>query len=63
MVTYYRIIIASSGETVANSLPTKEIASEVLHFKQLDYPTQGLEIESYSVSQIRPGLGRDPDLH
>lgn len=32
-------------------------------FLQADAPTNELEIESYTQSTVKPGFGRDPDLH
>ena len=64
MVTYYRIIDRDlCGQILANSVPTLEQAQEILHFLQKDYPDADLEIESYLVSAVKPGFGRDPDLH
>jgi len=64
MVTYYRVIDNSRcGQILANAVPTQEQAQEILHFLQKDYPSADLEIESYQQSTVRPGFGRDPDLH
>ena len=64
MVTYYRVIDTSKcGQILANSVPTLEQAQEILHFLEKDYPGTKLEIESYQVSGVKPGFGRDPDLH
>ena len=64
MVTYYRISDrARCGQILANNIPDLTQAQEILHFLELDYPDCDLEIESYEVSQVKPGFGRDPDLH
>ena len=64
MVTYYRVIDTSRcGQILANAVPTQEQAQEILHFLEKDYPGTKLAIESYQVSGVKPGFGRDPDLH
>lgn len=64
MVTFYRIIdTAHCGQILAESIPTQEQAQEVLHFLELDHPEIELAIESYTKSTVKPGFGRDPDLH
>ena len=64
MVTYYRIIDRDAcGQILANAIPDLVQAQEILHFLQKDYPEADLQIESYSKSAVRPGFGRDPDLH
>ena len=64
MVTYYRIIDRNDcGRILANNIPDLVQAQEILHFLQKDYPDGDFEIESYSVSSVKPGFGRDPDLH
>ena len=61
MHTLYRIVIESSGVTLANGMTEYE-AHETHHFLQLDHPGEVLRIERYTMSTVR-GLGRDPDLH
>lgn len=64
MVTYYRIVDTTKCcQILANSIPELDQAQQVLEFLQLDYPECELEIESYSVSAVKRGFGRDPDLH
>jgi len=64
MVTYYRIVdMDDACQILANAIPTLEQAQEILHFLKNDYPDSNFEIESYSVSGVKPGFGRDPDLH
>ena len=62
MITLYRIYDHTDKNILANAL-TQEQAHQVLHFLKLEYPSHEIEIESYSQSKIKPGLGRDPDLH
>ena len=63
MLTHYRIYDHTTQNTLANAIPTVEQAQEVLYFLQQDAPSNELEIESYTVSAVKPGFGRDPDLH
>ena len=62
MQTYYRIIDIDTGEILAN-IPDQDQAFETLVLLELDHPDSRLEIESYTLSHVRPGFGRDPDLH
>ena len=64
MVTLYRIIdTLRCGQILANAIPTYDQAFEILTFLKRDHPECDLEIESYQQSAVRPGFGRDPDLH
>jgi hypothetical protein len=63
MIEKYRIVDVDSGEILANSLLTIEEADQMIHFLKLDHPKSRLEIERYMVSAVKPGFGRDPDLH
>ena len=63
MIERYRIVIERTGETIANSLNTREEAHQLLYFLELDHPHEDLIIESYPYSTVKPGFGRDPDLH
>ena len=63
MIEKYRIVDVDSGEILANSLLNREEADQMIHFLQLDHPKSRLEIERYMVSSVKPGFGRDPDLH
>lgn len=64
MVTYYRIVDRNAcGQILANAVPDLAQAQEILHFLAKDYPKADLEIESYQKSAVKPGFGRDPDLH
>ena len=62
MITLYRIYDHTDKNILANGL-TEEQALQCLEFLSADLPNNELEIESYSQSRIKPGLGRDPDLH
>ena len=63
MVTYYRIYDHTDQETLADKILDAVQAQETLMLLQLEYPHNDLTIESYSVSSVKPGFGRDPDLH
>jgi hypothetical protein len=63
MITLYRIIDETTNTIVAESMSSREHAYETLTFYTLDYPTHTFAIESYSRSSVKPGFGRDPDLH
>lgn len=63
MLKRYRIYDHTDREIVANSLETQEQAYEVLTLLKLNYPAHELEIESYEIQTVKPGFGRDPDLH
>tara|TARA_E500000331_G_scaffold8118_1_gene7800 strand:- start:66 stop:254 length:189 start_codon:yes stop_codon:yes gene_type:complete len=62
MIEKYRIVVERTGETIASMMDNNE-AHESYHFLQLDHPQEVLVIERYSVSTVKPGWGRDPDLH
>ena len=62
MIEKYRIVIERTGEVIANNMDNVE-AHETHHFLQLDHPQEVLVIERYTVSTVKPGFGRDPDLH
>ena len=63
MITLYRIYDATDNEILADHIDTYEQAHETLQLYQLQYPHDKLEIESYTRSSVKPGFGRDPDLH
>ena len=62
MVTHYRIIDLGDNTIVAQGM-TAEEANTALYFYTQDYPHTQFTIESYSQSSVKPGFGRDPDLH
>ena len=61
--TYYRIIDVTEDRIVAQGIPSQEEVSTVLYFLEQDHPDSQFEVEAYSVSRVKPGFGRDPDLH
>ncbi len=63
MITLYRIYDHTDKNTLANAIPEYDHAYTILSFLKLDLPTNELEIESYTQSHVKPGFGRDPDLH
>ena len=62
MVTLYRIYDIDTDEMIANGMDANQ-AHEMLQLYQLQYPECRFEIESYQQSSVKPGFGRDPDLH
>jgi len=62
MVTHYRIIDGDDNSIVAQGM-TYEEATTALYFYEQDHPHTKFIIESYPVSSVKPGFGRDPDLH
>jgi len=62
MIEKYRIVIERTGEVLANHMDSVE-AHETHHFLQLDHPEEVLVIERYTFSPVKPGFGRNPDLH
>ncbi|MEK9806207.1 MAG: hypothetical protein VW551_07935 [Euryarchaeota archaeon] len=62
MQTYYRIIDLDTGEILADC-PEQDQAFETLVLLELDHPDSRLEIEPYTHNHVKPGFGRDPDLH
>lgn len=63
MIVEYRIYDATDRNILANSISSLEQAQEILHFLSLDLPNNTLAIEKYTKSLVKPGFGRDPDLH
>jgi hypothetical protein len=62
-LVHYRIYDETDRHILASGIPNPEQAAEVLHFLQLEYPGNTLTIETYETQTVRPGFGRDPDLH
>lgn len=62
MLTLYRIYDHTDKEILADHIQTYEQAHETLQLYKLQYPSNELEIESYTKYLVK-GLGRDPDLH
>ena len=63
MITLYRIYDHTDKNTLANAIPEYDHAYTIWGFLKLDFPNNELEIESYTQSHVKPGFGRDPDLH
>lgn len=61
--TYWRIIDLTEDCIRAESLPDLQFAQETLSFLQRDFPFNEFTIERYTRSSVKPGFGRDPDLH
>ena len=61
--TYYRIIDTTEDRIVAQGIPSQEQVDVTLSFYLKDYPGHDFLVESYTVSRVKPGFGRDPDLH
>jgi hypothetical protein len=62
MITLYRIYDHTTQNTLANGISDYEQAYTILGFLKLEYPSDELEIETYTKYTVK-GLGRDPDLH
>ena len=60
MVTHY--IIMSDGNEVAR-LNSMEEATQAVEMFRMQTPHASFEIEIVEVSSVKPGFGRDPDLH
>ena len=60
MVTHYNIM--SNGNEVAR-LNSMEEATQAVEMFRMQTPHASFEIEVVEVSSVKPGFGRDPDLH
>jgi hypothetical protein len=60
MVTHYNIM--SNGNEVAR-LNSMEEATQAVEMFRMQTPHASFEIEIVEVSSVKPGFGRDPDLH
>ena len=63
MITLYRIYDATDNEILADGISDYAQAHETVELYRLQYPHNKLEVETYTKSQVKPGFGRDPDLH
>ena len=61
MQTLYRIIDEDTLEVLVEDIPREQIWEYSEQF--MDSGHTRLRSEQYQKSGIRPGLGRDPDLH
>lgn len=62
-IVTYRIYDVTDDEILAEGIPSEEQAREALALLQLNYPHNQLELEVRTTNTVRPGFGRDPDLH
>lgn len=60
MVTHYTIM--SNGKEVAR-LNSMEEATQAVEMFRMQSPHSDFDIEVIEVSSVKPGFGRDPDLH
>lgn len=60
MVTHYNIM--SNGNEVAR-LNSMEEATQAVEMFRMQTLHASFEIEIVEVSSVKPGFGRDPDLH
>ena len=61
MLTLYRIIDEDTLEVLVEDIPREQIWEYSEQFMHSGHTR--LRSEQYQKSGIRPGLGRDPDLH
>ena len=61
MLTLYRIIDEDTREVLVEDIPREQIWEYSEQFMNTGHTR--LRTEQYQKSGIRPGLGRDPDLH
>ena len=63
IITLYRIYDHTQKETLANGIDNYEFALQTLELYTLEFPGNELELETYAKNTVKPGFGRDPDLH
>jgi len=63
MYTHWHIIDARTREVVVDKLLDVSQANETLQMLQLQNPHAEYEIIETQHSTVKPGFGRDPDLH
>ena len=63
MYTHWHIIDARTQEVVVEKLLDLVQANETLQILQLQNPNIQYEIVETQQSSVKPGFGRDPDLH
>ncbi len=61
MITKY-VILDSKGELVVEVSSSEEAQYTIMLFKEQN-PHSEYSIEEKQVSGVKPGFGRDPDLH
>ena len=63
LITLYRIYDHTQKQTLANGIEDYEFALQTLELYALELPGHELELETYTKNTVKPGFGRDPDLH
>jgi len=63
MYTHWHIIDARTKDVVVEKLPDLVQATEALQILKLQNPNTEYEIVETQHSTVKPGFGRDPDLH
>lgn len=63
LLTLYRVYDATANSTLASGIDNYEFALQTLELYRLEYPSNVIELETYTKNTVRPGFGRDPDLH
>jgi len=63
MYTHWHIIDARTKEVVVEKLLDLVQANETLQILQIQNPDTEYEIVETQHSTVKPGFGRDPDLH
>jgi len=63
MYTHWHIINTRTKEVVVEKLLDLSQANETLQILQLQNPHVEYEITQTEHSTVKPGFGRDPDLH
>jgi len=63
MITKYTIKDKITDEIVADQFTDKDQVYETLIMLQMQFPHKDLVVEEKEVSTVKPGFGRDPDLH
>jgi len=63
LLTLYRIYDHTSKTILAMGMDDYEFAQQTLELYRLENPGHELELEPYTHQTVKPGFGRDPDLH
>ncbi len=61
MITRYRIMDSSDNQVAEANSP--EECDQIIHHLGEQNPCEQYSVESFNVSSVKPGFGRDPDLH
>jgi|MDTB01.1.fsa_nt_gb hypothetical protein len=62
MVIKYKIIRMSDKQQVDVLNSLEEVEQYIAHMQD-QQPYEHFEVETINVSSVKPGFGRDPDLH